>query len=53
MMRFRGMIVDGGRGLGAEVAGFGVEIQRAYAVSTARAVELHAAFDALDTVGFH
>ena len=50
---FGGVIVDGGGGLGAEVAGFGVEIEGADAVSTVGAGELHAALDALDTVGFH
>ena len=47
------MIVDGGCGLGAEITGFGVEIERADAVVTMRAAKLHAAFDALDFVGFH
>ena len=47
------MGVDGGCGLGAEVAGFGVEIYGADAVGTLSAVELHAALDALDSVGFH
>ena len=53
VVRFGGVIIDGSSGLGAEVAGFSVEIQRAYAVRAARAVELHAAFDTLDSVGFH
>jgi hypothetical protein len=53
VVRFRGVIIDGGRGLGAEVARFGVEIQRADAVGTARAIELHATLDALDSVGLH
>ena len=52
-MRLGGVIVDHGRGLGAEVAGFGVEFQRADAVFTLRAGELHAALDALDSVSFH
>src|SRR5580658_8154760 len=50
---FGGVSIDCGCGLGAEVAGFGVEIERAHAVGTARARELHAALDALDSVGFH
>lgn len=53
VVRFCCVIVDGGGGLGAEVAGVGIEIQRADAVGAARAVELHAAFDALDSVGLH
>ena len=52
-MRLGGVIVDHGRGLGAEVAGFRVEVQRADAVFTLRAGELHAALDALNFVGFH
>ena len=50
---FGGVIVDHGGGLGAEVAGFRVEIQRADAVLTLRAGELHTALDPLDSVGFH
>ncbi len=53
VVRFGGVIIDGGSGLSAEVARFGVEIQRADAVGAARAVELHAALDALDSVGLH
>jgi hypothetical protein len=52
-MHFGGVIVDRGCGLGAQVAGSGVEVERADAVGTVRAGELHAAFDALDSVGFH
>ena len=52
-MRSGGVIVDRGCGLGAQVAGSGVEVERADAVGTMRAGELHAAFDALDSVGFH
>jgi hypothetical protein len=47
------VIVDGGCGLGAEITGFGVEIERADAVGTVRANELHAALDALDSIGLH
>lgn len=53
MVGFGGVIVDHGCGLGAEIAGFGVEVQRADAVFTLHAGELHAALDALDSVGFH
>jgi len=48
-----GMAVDGGRGLGAEVAVPGVVLQRAHAVFAASAGESHAAFDAIDGVVFH
>ncbi len=48
-----GVGVDCGCGLGSEIAGFGVEIHGADAVSALRAVELHAALDALDSVGLH
>jgi hypothetical protein len=47
------VIIDGGCGLGAEISGLGVEIERADAVGTVRAQELHAALDALDSVCFH
>ena len=47
------VIVDGSCGLGAQVALLGVEIERAYTVGTVRAVKLHAALDALESVGFH
>lgn len=53
MVGLAGVIVDGGCGLGAEVAEFRVEIDGADAVGTLRAGELHAALDALDSVGFH
>ena len=45
--------INRGCGLGTEVASFLVEVEGANAVSTARAVELHATFDALDSIGFH
>lgn len=48
-----GVGVDCGCGLSAQVAGLGVEVYGADAVSTLSAVELHAALDALDSVGFH
>lgn len=53
VVRFRGVSIDCGCGLGAEVAGLGVEVQRADTVGTVRAGELHAALDALDSIGFH
>ena len=53
MVRFGGVSIDYGCGLGAEVAGFRVEVQCADAMGTLRAGELHAALDALDSVGFH
>lgn len=52
-MRSGGVSVDGGGGLGAQVTGFGVEIQGADAVGTLLARELHAALDAFDAIGFH
>jgi len=52
-MRFSGVLVDGGCGLGAKVAGLGVKIQRADAVITVRAGEFHAALDALNLIGLH
>lgn len=53
VVHFRGVLVDGGRGLGAEVAPLRVKIERADAVFTVRAGEPYAAPDALDPVGFH
>ena len=51
---FGGVLVDGGGGLGAEVAVARVEIERGDVVSAVRAGELHAAFDASDSVeAFH
>ena len=41
-----GVAVDGGRGLGAEVAVAGVEVEGADVVCAVGAGELHAAFDA-------
>ena len=52
-MRFGGMLTDGGRGLGAEVAALGVEIECANAVFTVGAGELYAVLDALGAIGFH
>jgi hypothetical protein len=52
-VHFAGMIVDGGCGLSAEVARLRVEVERANAVVTMRTSKFHAAFDALDSVGFH
>jgi hypothetical protein len=53
VVRFGGVIVDRGCGLGAEVAGSCVEIEGADAVGAVRAGKLHAALDALDSIGFH
>ena len=53
VVRFCGVLVDGGGGLGAEVAVAGVEIERGDAVVTVRAGELYAVLDALGAVGFH
>ena len=52
-MRFGGVIVDGGGGLGAEVAGFRVEIERADAVGAVIADEFDAVLDALGAIGLH
>ena len=52
-VRFAGVIIDRGGGLGAEVAALRVEVQRGDAVCTLGAGELHAALDALDFIGFH
>ena len=52
-VRFAGVIIDRGCGLSAEVAALGVEVQRGDAVRTLGAGELHAALDALDSIGFH
>jgi hypothetical protein len=48
-----GVLIDGGRSLGAEVAVPGVVLQCAHAVLAAGAGESHAAFDAIDGVVFH
>lgn len=53
VVRFGGVIVDHGRGLGAEIATFCIEVQGTYAVGTMRACEFHAALNALDAIGFH
>jgi hypothetical protein len=53
VVSFAGVIVHRGCSLGAEVSGFGIEVEGADAVSAMRAGELHAALDALDPVGFH
>ena len=53
VVRLAGVIVDRSGGLGAEISGFGVEVQRADTVGTVGAGELHSALDALDSVGFH
>ena len=48
-----GMPIDGGGGLGAQVALFRVKIERADAVVAVRAGEPYTALDALDTVRLH
>ena len=54
VVHFGGVLVDGGGGLGAEVAVAGVEVERGDVVSAVRAGELHATFDASDGVeAFH
>lgn len=53
VMRLGGVMVNGGCGLGAQVAGFRVEIERCDAVGTARTRELDTVLDALGPVGFH
>jgi|HubBroStandDraft_6_1064221.scaffolds.fasta_scaffold87818_3 hypothetical protein len=45
-----GVLIDGGRGLRAEVAVAGVELERADVVGAVGAGELHAALDASDGV---
>jgi hypothetical protein len=52
-VRCGGVLVDSGGRLGAEIAQFGVEIRGSYGVCAAGARELHAAKDALDSIGFH
>ncbi|MGA9510149.1 MAG: hypothetical protein WBV55_16140 [Candidatus Sulfotelmatobacter sp.] len=54
VVHFGGVLVDGGGGLGAEVAVAGIEVERGDVVSAVRAGKLHAAFDASDGVeAFH
>ena len=49
-----GVLIDGGGGLGAEVAVAGIEVESADVVGAVGAGELHAAFDASDGVeAFH
>jgi len=50
---FGGVLVDGSRSLGAEVAVPRVVFQCAHAVLAAGACESHAALDAIDGVVFH
>jgi hypothetical protein len=50
-MDFGGMLVDGGGGLGAEIAVARVEVEGADMVRAMRAGEPHASFDAGDGVG--
>ena len=53
VVSFGGVLVHGGGGLGAEVSGFGIEVEGADAVRAMGADESHAALDALDAIGFH
>ena len=48
-----GVPIDGGGGLGAQVAVFRVKIERADAVVAVRTGEPYTALDALDTIRFH
>jgi hypothetical protein len=49
-MDFRGMLVDGGSRLGAEVAVAGIEVERGDVVGAVGAGKLHAALDASDGI---
>ena len=53
VVRFGGVIVNRGCGLRTQVSGLRIEIERGDAVGTVRAGELHAALNALDSIGFH
>jgi len=54
MVHAGGVVVDGGGGLGAEVAVARIEVERADVVGAMSAGELHAALDASDGVeAFH
>lgn len=53
LVRRSGVGIDCGGGLGAEISNFGVKIQSCDAVGALLARELHAALDALDSIGFH
>jgi hypothetical protein len=54
VMDVGGVLVDGGGGLGAEVAVAGIEFESGDVVGAVGAGELHAAFDASDGVeAFH
>lgn len=52
-MGLGGVIVNRGGGLGSQIAGFRIEVVGADAVIATGTGELHAALDALDSVGFH
>ena len=51
MVDFGGVLVDGGGGLGAEIAVADVKVKGADVVGAMGAGELHASFDAGDAVG--
>jgi hypothetical protein len=53
VVSFGGVLVHGGGGLGAEVSGFGVEVEGADAVRAMSTDESHAALDPFDAIGFH
>ena len=53
VVSFGGVVVHGRGSLGAEVSGFGVEVEGADAVRAVSADESHAALDAFDAIGFH
>ena len=53
MVGLAGVTIDGGCGLGTQIADLLVEVECADTVSTTSAVELHAALDALDSISFH
>jgi len=52
-MGLGGVVVECGRGLGAKISGFGVEVEGADAVRAMGAGKPHAVLNALDSVGFH
>jgi hypothetical protein len=53
LVRRSGVGIDCGGGLGAEISNFGVKLQSCDAMGALLARELHAALNALDSIGFH
>ena len=53
LVRRGGVRIDCGSGLGAEIPNFGVKLQSCDAMGALLARELHAALNALDSIGFH